>query len=113
MGVTMQGVTGIAINEISGAVIEKRPYSKPPMSELPMDAGRSGYSEGWDNAVDNQGQVRLDIDREKLASILYLEKCDPQSLSLTDTDKVMIMEECYREADAIRSQLKDIIVVVK
>ena len=84
------------LKSIKGLLPAKRPDPKNLM--IP------DLDYGYNEAIDQIGEKDLPkMDREKLASILYLQKCDPDSLSLTDTDKVMIMEESYREADALIS----------
>lgn len=60
-------------------------------------------NQGYNVAIDDL--AKYELCEESLASILYLEKCDPDSASLTDTDKVMIMEESYREAREILAKI--------
>lgn len=75
--------------------------------EGPMKPGREESIKAW-NTRPNQ-PTGIEIDVKKLASVLYLQKCDHDSLSLTDTDKVMIMEEIYCEANAIAQNLKSVL----
>lgn len=51
--------------------------------------------EGYNSAITELEQLSPDV--ERLAAILYKTK-GGESSSLTDTDRLMIMEECYREA---------------
>lgn len=59
------------VNLIPGFLPEKRPYSKPPASELNMTEGRSGYSEGWDNVIDQMATKTLNLIIENTAKRIH------------------------------------------
>lgn len=96
-----------SLRDIPNAVIEKS-ISVPKCVE-------SDYvkrvTEAYNIAIEKQYSVKFRLKREKLASVLYTAKGGNYHV-LSDTDKVLIMGDCYREADAIIASSKDLIEVV-
>lgn len=106
-------MNGIAIKDIKGALIER---NKCPIHGLKQADAKIGgcncYEIGIENAtLELQGQVRIGLNREKIAARLYLIKS--RGKAIPEADMVMLMEECYTEADAIISDLNNLMEVVK
>lgn len=71
------------------------------------------YRKGFNDGIDAQSSIAIDLDREKLA--IKLHKISGKSRGFYDWDKMPKWDrEIFRlEADAIRSNLPELLVVVK
>lgn len=101
-------MTGVKLSEIPGALVEKGPYSRPPANELDMTEGRSGYSQGWDSAVDIQGQISIGLNRERLAKTIHARRFGKDSWNI---ELSYIKKQYLKDADAIIAAQKDLLEV--
>lgn len=59
-------INGVAIKDIPGALIDKMTYP------VPIYGPRGELASSYNAAIDKQGQVKLTLDREKLAENIFL-----------------------------------------
>lgn len=95
---------GVKIKDIRGAAIEKK------MHPLNCVGKCSCVDASFNKAIDQQSEVAITLNREKLAGHLFMIK---KGLNAPENEQVMIFEECYREADAIISKQHELLEVVK
>lgn len=112
---------GLAINEIEGAVTRRRktqhlrcqcvtPFTANPAVTQCLCGARESYI--FNDGIDAQGQVRLTLDREKTAEILY-KTMAPITASWQEWEHEKSRSEFYKLTDALNANLKDLITVVK
>lgn len=102
---TVKAKSGVMIKDIPSALIEKKHIYEPTAVYLPFHAN------GFNEAIRLQGNVSLTLNRERLAAILYKAKGGHYDM-LNEQDKLYCMTDSYQEADAIISELKDLLEVV-
>lgn len=116
MSVKMKDVKGLLMENEAIEALRYLAYERNPIGEKIIDMVSESCQQKVINALHNsdlQVEVAIDLDREKLA--INLHKISGKSRGFYDWDKMPKWDrEIFRlEADAIRSNLSELLVVVK